>query len=313
MNTPLGNPGTPIPRVVVLMATFNGAQWIKEQLDSILSQADVDVRVIASDDGSTDTTCDILRACERVQLMPARSGKSGSAQNFCHLVTHADIQLDEYVAFADQDDIWYPHRLGNQIQLIRDRNADVVSSSIDALYPDGTTRRIRKDYPQRRLDFVCESAGPGSTYVFTPAAFAALRADLQSGIVDIDEVGFHDWLTYALLRARGLAWHIDGTPTLAYRQHEANEMGANDGAHALKRRARMLGTGWYRQQFALTAQWAGAVSTDPQLRADLEHTYRMLTDKGLLARLRLAWHCRHLRRRRRDQIGLALTELIGLW
>lgn len=300
------------PRVLVLMATYNGGQWIAEQIDSILSQSGVEVRILASDDGSTDDTLTILED-RGVSVLEARTGKRGSAQNFCHIIAAASAQEDEYVALADQDDIWYPGRLARQVKILREGPFDAVSSSIDALYPDGTKKILRKDFPERRLDFICQSPGPGSTYVFTPQAFAQLQNDLRSGAVDTDAVGFHDWLLYTLARAHQMRWHIDSTPTLAYRQHEANDMGANSGLEAARTRAAMLETGWYREQFALMARTARAVTTEPGLSAEMDQTLSLLQGKGIVNRVRLAWHCRHLRRRRRDRIVLALMELLGLW
>ena len=141
------------------------------------------MRILASDDGSTDDTLTILED-RGVSVLEARTGKRGSAQNFCHIIAAASAQEDEYVALADQDDIWYPGRLARQVKILREGPFDAVSSSIDALYPDGTKKILRKDFPERRLDFVCQSPGPGSTYVFTPQAFAQLQNDLRSGAVD---------------------------------------------------------------------------------------------------------------------------------
>ena len=98
-----------IPRVLVLMSTYNGERFLEEQLDSILSQEGVDVSLLVRDDGSKDNTCQLLsdyasrnqnikmKACENV----------GFVKSFSALV---NIDAD-YYAFADQDDIWMPNKL----------------------------------------------------------------------------------------------------------------------------------------------------------------------------------------------------------
>ena len=103
------------PVVLVLMSTYNGGRFLKEQIDSILSQEDVDVRLLVRDDGSKDNTCSILseyasvhqniewKACENV----------GFVRSFSALVRMAlesEIAAD-YYAFADQDDIWMSKKL----------------------------------------------------------------------------------------------------------------------------------------------------------------------------------------------------------
>lgn len=301
-------------RVVVLLATYQGMPWLPDQLASILDQRDVEVRIVVSDDGSDDGTLDALAAATpgRVTLLPRRETGGGSAQNFLHLIDVAEVDADEYVAFADQDDLWLPDKLSRHVTLLKHHEADAVSSSIEALYPDGSRKLIRKDHPQRRLDFICESPGPGSTYLLTPAAFATIRADLATGVVDEAQVGFHDWLIYALLRARGRKWLIDHWPSVTYRQHESNEMGANRGLAAARARLGMLSRGWYREQFILTADAAAKVAT-ADLAPQIRSVRKLLGNRGPIARVRLAAACWQLRRRVRDRLVLAATCLVGLW
>ena len=303
-----------LPKVAVLLATYNGMPWLPTQLASILDQRDVDVRIIVSDDGSVDETMATLESTAgRIGVLPRRDGEGGAAQNFLYLIAAADIEPDEYVAFCDQDDVWQPDKLARQVLLLNQHDADGASSSIEGLYPDGSTALIRKDYPQRELDFICEAAGPGASYLLSPRAFATVRRDLASGVVDQAKVGFHDWLVYALVRAHGMRWIIDHWPTMQYRQHGTNEMGANRGLGAVKRRFGMLKVGWYREQFILTADACLAVADDFDLKTDMQRVRDLLATPGFAARLKLAPWCWVLRRRVRDRFVLAGTLLGGLW
>ena len=99
------------PRVAVLMATYNGMKWLQAQLDSILTQENVDITLYASDDGSNDGTDDTLRALSkidpRVVVLPKIAGTGSAGQNFYRLIRDVDTNAFDYVAFADQDDIWH--------------------------------------------------------------------------------------------------------------------------------------------------------------------------------------------------------------
>jgi hypothetical protein len=99
--------------VEVLLATFNGERFLREQIDSVLAQDYANLRVLARDDGSTDRTLDILREYEsrfpaRIRLLPT-DGPTGSAKwNFLKLMQASSA---EYVCFCDQDDVWMPDKV----------------------------------------------------------------------------------------------------------------------------------------------------------------------------------------------------------
>ena len=100
--------------VVILLATYQGAAFLREQLASIAAQGHQDWRLIWRDDGSGDDTVAILRdfaaaqPAGRVEQLDAPAGRVGSAASFLALLRHAVPMLgpDDIVAFADQDDVW---------------------------------------------------------------------------------------------------------------------------------------------------------------------------------------------------------------
>src|SRR4051812_7820296 len=104
-----------LPKVLVLMATYNGARWVEEQLASILDQRDVAVVVRVSDDCSSDATVALARglAAGRANVtIEVRAASSGSAgANFKGMLASSDLRDVDYVALADQDDVWDPDHL----------------------------------------------------------------------------------------------------------------------------------------------------------------------------------------------------------
>ena len=97
-------------RICVLMATFNGASYLREQLDSILAQIGPQISIYISDDGSTDSTPEILEDFARqfparIFLLPPNTRGRGACSNFFYLMQNVDSDL---YLLADQDDLWMP-------------------------------------------------------------------------------------------------------------------------------------------------------------------------------------------------------------
>lgn len=106
---------TELPAVAVLMSTYNGEKYLSEQIDSILKQKDVRVRLLVRDDGSQDRTAKILERYRREGHLEWTQGENlGYTESFMQLCTHAP-QADFY-AFADQDDVWLPEKLKSAIK-----------------------------------------------------------------------------------------------------------------------------------------------------------------------------------------------------
>ena len=102
--------------MTVLLSTYNGERYLEEQLDSIFAQDCGNVFVLARDDGSTDATQEILKRYQGDRLEWYTGGNLGPTQSFMDLVYHAPDS--EYYAFADQDDYWYPEKLGAGIRYL---------------------------------------------------------------------------------------------------------------------------------------------------------------------------------------------------
>lgn len=226
------------PIVHVAMATYNGQPWIGRQVATVLDQDGVEVRLVISDDGSTDGTRDWARGLAerdpRVVVLPQRDGEAGVAANFLYALAHLDVRPGEYAAFSDQDDLWQPRKLIEQIHFMDEAGAHAVSSNVMAftVESDGEVKRtlIRKDQPQVEWDFLFEAPGAGSTYVFGYEAWKTLVDYLD--VWGAEGVAVHDWFVYAVLRGAGMSWVIDPRPHVAYRQHERNVAGAHKGLQA---------------------------------------------------------------------------------
>lgn len=293
------------PRCLVLLAAYNGRRFIAEQVESILMQEGVDVTLCVSVDASTDGTelwfNDLARKDVRVALLPHGQTFGGAARNFFRLMKDVDFEAFDYVAFADQDDIWFPEKLLRAHRVLSDRNAAGYSSNFEAYWPSGRRLLVEKSQQQKPWDFLFESAGPGCTYVMRKDLAGAVQAAVRSQWSEIQDVGFHDWFAYAFARANGYKWIIDEQPTMLYRQHEANQIGVNTGLRAFAHRARTVLNGWGLWQAALIAKLVGIES----------HTFVRRWSAGQRAGLLwLAFRSTQCRRRSRDVVLFAISCLV---
>lgn len=252
---------TPLPLCTVLLATHNGARWLPEQLKSLSAQQGVDLRVIASDDQSSDgTTLQLLEHASALalEIIPTETERFGSAnRNFLRLVRDAEIGEAEYIALADQDDIWNVDKLERAVSRLCADNAAAYSSDVEAFWPDGRTRIIKKSHDQKPFDYLFGSPGPGCTFVFRRALFLEMRAWVIANFASLSRLWVHDWILYAYARANGHRWIIDSVPTMRYRQHQSNEIGVNFGLKAIQRRLGVVKDGRYRHDIVIIAELIG--------------------------------------------------------
>lgn len=126
--------------ISVCMATYNGEKYIKQQMDSILSQLSVDDEIIVSDDGSKDKTIDILRSYHdgRIKIF-SNNGRHGFVGNFENSLKHA---MGDYIFLCDQDDYWKPNKV--EVVLNKLRDYDLVIHNAELV--DGQGRSLGKTY-----------------------------------------------------------------------------------------------------------------------------------------------------------------------
>lgn len=290
--------------VRILLATYNGAQWLDEQLDSIAKQQGVRVSIIASDDSSSDGTVEVLaRWAARLPLevLPPASERFGSAhRNFLRLIRDTDLGDADYFALSDQDDVWLPGKLLRGIECLRSLDVQGYSSNVTAFWPDGSRRDIDKAQPLQPLDHLFGSPGPGCTFVMPRAVFADLKGFVTGNFERLQSIWVHDWLIYAFVRARGGRWHIDSLPNMLYRQHGRNEIGVNAGWRAALNRLRLVRSGAYRRDILAIADCVG------ERDAVVEAVRRL----HFVDRLGLLLQVRRFRRRLSECLILAFFILV---
>ncbi|WP_122544667.1 glycosyltransferase [Pseudomonas viridiflava] len=249
------------PRVAVLLAAYNGMSWLEEQLETLQKQIAVAISIFISVDISTDGTeawCTTYAQLHANTTLLAPAGQFGAAAaNFFRLIRDVDFSGFDYVAFSDQDDLWYPDKLHRAVSKLNSSDHDAYSSNIIAFWPNGRRRLLNKAQPQVRWDYLFEAAGPGCTYVITRRLANALKASIRAQWDLVKRIDLHDWYCYAFARTHGFKWFIDPVPGLDYRQHDHNQIGANAGLASFRPRFNRIIDNWWSEQVMLIRHLAG--------------------------------------------------------
>lgn len=297
------------PRALVLLAAHEGTPWLDEQLATVLGQVGVDVTVLVSvdrgrdgtDDGTDDGTEALVdrwaRDDDRVRALPHGEHFGGAAPNFLRLVAQASYDGHDVVALADQDDVWLPDKLARAVGRLDAEGCDAYSSDVWVWDAGRTLVALTKSQPQTEWDHLFSSAGPGCTYVLRTATMVAFQRWLAGH--DVSGIDYHDWLLYAWARENGHPWTIDPRPSMLYRQHGHNQLGANRGRAALRRRLHDLTGDWYVDQVA-RIEVALGMSDTPLDRSR----------SGLRQRLGVLGASRSLRRVPRDGVVVGLRLVV---
>jgi len=232
------------PAIAILLAAYNGKAYLKEQIDSILNQEDVVVTIFISIDTSSDGTREWLESSyvrfSQIIILEDVGRFGGAAKNFFRLIRDVDFSSYSFIAFADQDDIWYPRKLAQAVRKLNEMNVDGYSSNVIAFWENGHEQLIVKSQPQCQYDYLFEAAGPGCTYVMTQSLAVHIKQCICKEWDLVNTVWLHDWFCYAYARANGFHWVIDEKPSMRYRQHTSNQVGVNQGLKAFLYRLKKI-------------------------------------------------------------------------
>jgi glycosyltransferase involved in cell wall biosynthesis len=235
------------PEVAVLMALHDGAPWLAPQLDSIAAQTGVRWRLHVGDDGSADNGPALVEdfgaryGQGRVRLHPGP--RRGAAMNFLSLLPHAGRTVP-YAAFADQDDVWLAEKLSRAVARLEALPPDVPALCCGrTIVTDAALRPLGLSPPLRRppsfRNALVQNVAAGNTVVMNRAAL-----DLaQAAAAEAGAVVMHDWWLYQIVTGAGGTVVFDDKPSVLYRQHGGNLVGANGGWRARARRAALVATG----------------------------------------------------------------------
>lgn len=226
--------------IAILMATYNAEKFLHEQIGSIFSQTCKDWHLFIHDDGSKDNTISIIR--EYAEKYPKEvtvldyPSQHGAWKNFLSMLCQVE---SDYYMFSDQDDVWLPEKIETEYQTMKRLEAGegkgkpivvysdliVTDSELNTISP--SLWKIAGIYPQLIHSFNDMAANTiisGCTMLFNAEA---KRVSCHY----TNNVTMHDaWIACCVMKHGGILHHTD-QPTMLYRQHGSNTLGAQDVRH----------------------------------------------------------------------------------
>ena len=213
--------------VAVLLSTYNGAAFIEELLESVLSQEGVLVRLFARDDGSTDDSLAILQRYAKMHdnIVLLAGNNVGVVKSFNTLITIPEVGLCDYIAFCDQDDVWMKDKLHaavNQLHKFEANECPLLYCSnlmvVDEMLQPSCKMRQYKVTP-KKTHILIQNIGTGCTEVFNQGARQLYLLGVGS------DMEMHDyWMALVCVFMGRLVY--DDEPHILYRQHTGNVVGA---------------------------------------------------------------------------------------
>lgn len=212
-------------KVAVIMSTYNGERFIREQLDSILNQSYKNIELIVRDDGSKDKTVEIVKEYqEKHKNIKLHQGQNlGFVKSFFELLKLAEA---DYYAYADQDDIWIENKIElavNSLNKLDDQKPNMAFGN--------------SDYYDENMEFMGYGE-KNKTYSFLSSLFACVGQGMTMTVnkktrdMIIENMPktcfFHDWWTYILCVALGNVAY-DNVTTVKYRRRKENATSEGQG------------------------------------------------------------------------------------
>lgn len=221
------------PSIELLLATFNGARYLTEQLDSLLAQDYREFRIVISDDGSSDATTAIIdryvgRYPASIRTLRPVPRHLGADRNFARLL---DAASADYVFFCDQDDVWLPDKISRTLAVMD--KAERLSKSNHPLLVHTDLTVVDAQLRELSLSFMLYTGISPSRTSFSSLLFGnvvtgctvmANRSLYELARPIPEAMMFDHWLAQ-VAAGMGTIAYLDA-PTVLYRQHDSNAVGA---------------------------------------------------------------------------------------
>lgn len=274
------------PLISIALATYNGEKYLKEQLDSIYAQTYKNIEVVVTDDCSTDKTVDILGQYSKSHGLRyfVNEQNLGFVKNFEKTLS---LCWGEYIALADQDDIWEK----NKIQILSNQIGDALLIHSDASLIDEDGKLINTSYAQSShkvfrkdiIGYFFNNDVTGCTMMFS-SKLISIILPMPENIIS------HDWWIAIKAKQRGKITYFP-EPLIRYRQHQNNQIGAIDiakiSSHVVRCRAHQKKL-FFLQTLRQKTDWN---KNETKVLNDLIHYYQTYFD----GYIRLGAFCTHIK------------------
>ena len=275
-------------QIDILLATCNGERFLPDLLASLDGQSHTNWRLLVSDDGSADQTSSLIEIFAASHQVETFDGPQlGAGPNFLSLVKRSYADGALYAAFCDQDDIWFPDKLERAILKLAPHGQDkpaVYFSTQELIDEQGNLLGLNGSiqHPPSFKNALVQNIAAGCTILMNRPAMRLLSQ------LSLEDVSLHDWATYLVVAGAGDITIHDPEPTLYYRQHESNEIGANRGLRAILRRLSGILNGTYKGRNEQNLRALESISKEltPENQTLIQEI-RKARNAGLVTRIRM--------------------------
>ena len=218
------------PKIEILMATYNGETYIREQIDSIINQTYKNWVLLVRDDNSKDNTVSIIEEYEqkdsRIRLLRDKKGNLGFVRNFEELMANS---LEDFIMFSDQDDYWIENRIEKYIEIITNLSSEDMEKP---LLIHSNSFICDKELNIKKEKFISNCAEDKEfdivffNYIVQGSTALVNRKLVNLALPFSSKVTLHDRYLHLLAEFLGKRIFLDQS-LMKYRQHDNNKIGAN--------------------------------------------------------------------------------------
>lgn len=311
-----------LPKCLVLLSTYNGENYIEEQLDSLIKQEGVQLHILIRDDESKDSTINVINRFiakfpKNIDLLKATN--IGAKASFFELIKTAAAEYPDYefYAFCDQDDVWLSGKLLRAVSTISNLHQQLplmYCSATQMVDKSLSNLKIWPSPPKKKLSIynaLVENVAVGCTIVLNREAFQLIAS---SPPAQVSQIIMHDWWAYLCVTAFGKVI-FDSEPYILYRQHSSNVLGGQNDSwfNKWKKRFRRYFQG--QNHYIISNQAKEFYNCfqhrlDDTKRLDLHH-FIQVADSGPLSRIAYAMSTPFYRQSNTDHYILKLIICMG--
>jgi glycosyltransferase involved in cell wall biosynthesis len=275
------------PKVTILMCTFNGEDYIKDQLDSFQCQTYKNWSLIVSDDGSRDKTLRILNQYKKKwgakKIKIVKGPQQGFSVNFMSLLQNKKYRGD-YFFVSDQDDIWMPKKIEDYLTIF-DKRKEVSLIGGSSIYIDHKLSIIGKSLTYKHKpcfsNALLQSMFGGNTISIN----ARFKKQIES--MNVKNIPSYDWFLYITNSLIGNYTYYMKEPKIFYRQHPNALVGGNVGFKSILKRFFLFSKGFLRDNISKNIDAIKEVKLSTKYNLLLLEEFILLRDGSLLERIKI--------------------------